>query len=91
MSESSFETLPYSGGRSKAWESPFSTQKRITEMIMNYAVNRTVADVHLFCQFINAYPPFLLNQLTNLYNCIRVIAGFCPVWGVFEIFFPVLL
>ncbi|GFQ85640.1 hypothetical protein TNCT_459181 [Trichonephila clavata] len=34
---------------------PFSTQKPVTEMIMKYAVNRNIIDVHTLCQFIDAY------------------------------------
>ncbi|GFW71396.1 hypothetical protein TNCV_538141 [Trichonephila clavipes] len=64
------------------------TQQPITEMIMNYAVNRTVTDVHTLCQLIDAYPPFLLNQLINIRNCV---GGNCEVaiaqfWIVFATF-----
>ncbi|GFS68319.1 hypothetical protein TNCV_306991 [Trichonephila clavipes] len=55
---------------------PFKAQKPITEIIMNYAVNRILTDVHTLCQFMDAYPPFLLNQLINLCNCV---GGDCPV------------
>ena len=46
------------------------TKEPITEIVMNHAVNQTISDAHIVCQFIDTYPPFLSNLFMYLNNCV---------------------
>ena len=43
---------------------------------MNYGVNQSVTDDHIFCQFMDAYPPFSSNEIIHC----EIVLGVIERW-----------